>query len=122
MLRTTSLTPWRASSSSWWWANGRPATGTSALGMASVNGPMRVPRPPARITTCTSVPHRDHPAVVIEEEADLGQPLGGHRLAQGLRVVGVAQQEAAAAGAHQLSPQGAAGQADLVPPIDARVR
>ncbi len=57
----------------------RPAPGTSAFGRPSVTARMRVPRPPARITTGRgagrSGTNDDGRAVVVEAEADLREPL-----------------------------------------------
>src|ERR1700737_1062659 len=56
--------------------------------------------------------------VVVEVKAHLAQAFLGHRLAQSRRIIGVEEQEAAAAGANQFAPPGAMGTANLVPAVD----
>src|SRR5260370_35815739 len=83
---------------------------------------MRVPKPPARITHCIgSIPRDQLRAFVIETEADFAQSFAVHRAAQRVPILGVEQQKAATARAHQLAAERAVVAADFVPAIDALV-
>ena len=55
---TTRRTPFRRNSASWWAMNGWPATSKSAFGTRSETDRRRVPRPPARRASGTSVQRR----------------------------------------------------------------
>src|SRR4051812_36746790 len=121
MQYTTSVTPPPASQASWSSANGRPRTGTSALGMVSVTGRIRVPSPPARIRHCvkkSGTSGHDGRAVVVEREAHLTQAFEGHGVPQGGPLGRVEQQEPAGAGAHQLAADGPVLEAEVVPAVD----
>src|SRR5438067_8199941 len=61
-------------------------------------------------------------AIVVEGEANLVQPLLGHRLAQRGLVLGVEEQEAPSARSDQLSSDCAGFAADFVPAIDVVAR
>src|SRR5215469_771407 len=113
--------PCAASQLSWCQAKVRPQTGSRVFGQVSVSGRMRVPSPPARITHCILVSGHQLRAFVIESEADFAQTFLGHGFAERVAIVGVEEQESAAARADQLTADGAVLAADFIPAIDAIV-
>src|SRR5262245_19391020 len=63
----TSSTSWCPNSFMMCHSSGLSPTGTSVFGCALVQSPKRLPRPPARITTCTSPPpHEDRQEVGVD--------------------------------------------------------
>src|SRR5689334_3177682 len=59
---------------------------------------------------------------MIESEADFAQPFTLHGTPQRITILGIEQQETAAARAHQFAADGAVFAPDLVPAVNALVR
>src|SRR4051794_2417906 len=122
MQYTTSVTPSDTNHASWWSANGRPATGTRALGTSLATVCRRVASPPARMTHCMdsrrSVADQDGGAVEVELEPRLGEAMLSHRGADAGWVLRVEHEEAPGASADELSADRAAGKPRVVPPVD----
>src|SRR5579872_953341 len=95
------------------------------LGHDSVNGRMRVPRPPARMThwrpDTTLASRQDRRTVVIETEGQFRKAVSAHGAAKTQRVLGVEQQEATAARADELAADGAVLKRMRITAIDAIV-
>src|SRR5580693_4281149 len=85
---------------------------------------MRVPNPPANITHCIrkSVPREELRTLMIKGEADFPQPFFLHDAPQSIAVLGVEQQETAAARSNQFSAHRPVLVTDVVPPVDFLVR
>src|SRR4051812_19254386 len=97
--------------------NGSPATGIMDLGSFSARAPIRVARPPASSANRSTI-DKHLGAREVEAEAHLAQPGADQRVAQPPAILGVEEQEAAAAGADQLAAEGAVTAAELVPGVD----